>query len=244
MVEVGLALVSLLLMFWYFKPNKKPTVATNWPILGRLPSILRSTDCVNEVITDVCCALGVFFKVRDPKFTQLDYLVTCQPKNMEYILKTNFSNFPKGQAFVKMLDIFGDAIFTMDSDSWVAQRKMLHTRFSSKDFRSFITNVNRSELELALLPLLLHVAKDSSVVDLQDVFLRMTHDTGFTMIFGRNPNLSSSFSEGEFAEAIDVAVETILFRHLVPSTWWKLLRLVIVGQERKYSKEWVTIDET
>ncbi|KAF6148764.1 hypothetical protein GIB67_019372 [Kingdonia uniflora] len=97
---------------------------------------------------------------------------------------------------------------------------------------------------VAPFPLLLHVARDSSVVDLQDVLLRMTHDTGFAMIFGRNPNyLSPSFSEDEFAEAIDVAAEMILFRHLVPSTWWKLLRLVNIRQERKYSKAWVTIDE-
>ncbi|PWA98773.1 cytochrome P450 [Artemisia annua] len=50
-------------------------------------------------------------------------IVTANPQNVEYILKTNFVNFPKGKPFTEILnDFLGCGIFNVDGDLWHAQR--------------------------------------------------------------------------------------------------------------------------
>ncbi|OVA14192.1 Cytochrome P450 [Macleaya cordata] len=240
--EFLLALLSFFSIKWYSK-HKNNLSSLNWPFLGRLPSVLRNAHCVNEVLLDTFNIFGSSFKLKGPVFTRMNYLITCHPQNIEYILKTNFSNFPKGQEFKEIFDIFGDGIFTTDFYPWIQQRKMTHSRFTSKEFRNFVAQVNRSEVEVTLLPLLVHLSKEESTFDLQSVFVRLTFDTSFIMTFGRSPKyLSADFPSNELAEAIEVATETMFYRHVVPSLWWKFMRLLRVGQERENAKARRTID--
>lgn len=55
----------------------------------------------------------------------LSNTITCNPQNIEYILKTRFDNYPKGKPFFTILsDLLGHGIFNVDGDSWNFQRKM------------------------------------------------------------------------------------------------------------------------
>ncbi|CAM8967768.1 unnamed protein product [Rhodiola kirilowii] len=55
----------------------------------------------------------------------LGNVITANPKNVEYILKTRFENYPKGKPFSSILgDLLGKGIFNVDGDEWMFQKKM------------------------------------------------------------------------------------------------------------------------
>ncbi|KAK6118088.1 hypothetical protein DH2020_048175 [Rehmannia glutinosa] len=63
-------------------------------------------------------------------------IVTANPENVEYILKTNFANFPKGKPFTELLgDFLGLGIFNVDGDTWSTQRKLASHEFSARSLR-------------------------------------------------------------------------------------------------------------
>ncbi|MCD7451093.1 hypothetical protein HAX54_009541 [Datura stramonium] len=67
-------------------------------------------------------------------------IVTANPNNVEYILKTNFTNYPKGLPFTEILgDFLGRGIFNVDGELWNAQRKLASHEFSTKSLREFVT---------------------------------------------------------------------------------------------------------
>ncbi|KAI3900748.1 hypothetical protein MKX01_036660 [Papaver californicum] len=241
--EILISVLSFFIIKWYPKYKQFNSFAQHWPVLGKLPQLLKNADCVNAVLVDTFTTYGCSFKLKGPSFTQINYMVTCHPRNIEYILKTNFPNFPKGRDFKEMFDIFGDGIFTTDYDPWLQQRKMTHSRFSSKDLRSLVAKTNKLEVEAALLPLLLSLSETRSVFDLQSAFIRLTFDTSFTMTFGKSPKyLSEGFPCNELAEAIELATETMFYRHIVPSFWWKSMRFLRVGKEKENAKSRRIID--
>ncbi|KAI3915239.1 hypothetical protein MKX01_035498 [Papaver californicum] len=108
-----------------------------------------------------------------PIFTRYKFLVTCHPENLEYILKTNFDNFPKGESFREIFETLGVGIFNVDSDTWRLQRKLAHAV------------LRLGEVKAHLVPLLAHVADEGFSIDLQDVFSRYSYDINMGMIFGR-----------------------------------------------------------
>ncbi|KAM7266380.1 hypothetical protein ACFE04_004277 [Oxalis oulophora] len=72
-------------------------------------------------------------------FNYTEYLVyTTDPRNVEHILQTNFSNYVKGKVLHEQLsDLLGDGIFTVDGDKWKQQRKLASHEFSTKNIREF-----------------------------------------------------------------------------------------------------------
>lgn len=74
-----------------------------WPFVGSLPLLFRNRSRVHDWIaanlratggsaTYQTCIIPLPFLARKEGF----YTVTCHPKNIEHILKTRFSNYPKG----------------------------------------------------------------------------------------------------------------------------------------------------
>ncbi|OUZ99321.1 Cytochrome P450 [Macleaya cordata] len=239
--ELYLALFFFLCFRWYLK--LKNQVLVHWPIVDMLPSLLQNLHRINDWCVDISNTYGGTRVERGPVMGRLNVLFTCDPRNIEYIYRTNFSNFPKGSEYKETFDILGDGLFNIDFDMWHAQRRMARLTFASKKVRDIIAYTTRKVVQDSLLPLLAHVAKQSSILDLEDVFLRYTFDTSFSIIFGRNPNyLSISFPPNEFAEAMDESLEAVFYRHVVPNAWKKLCRWLTIGNERKMDKAWRTID--
>ncbi|OVA14189.1 Cytochrome P450 [Macleaya cordata] len=240
---LGFLCCFLTIISWYFIKQKNQQVLVHWPIVDVLPSLLQNVHRVHEWTVELSNAVGGTIVGRGPIFGRSEVMFTCDPRIVEYMVKTNFPNYPKGSDFLDTFDLIGNGIFNVDFDTWQTQRRMAHTTFTSKEFRSFISNVNRNVVQEALLPLLSHVAKQSSIVDLEDVFLRFAFDSTFTVIFGRNCNyLSIEFPDDEFAKAIDDGTEAMFYRHVTPSPWWKLLRWLKLGKEKKLAEAGKTID--
>ncbi|KAI3993449.1 hypothetical protein MKX01_002462 [Papaver californicum] len=217
----------------------------HWPIFGELPSVLQNLHRIHDWISDVLIASGSTKFVSGPVFWPLNILLTCDPRNVEYILKTNIANFPKGTVHKEAFDILGDSLLNSESDLWHAQRKMATKIFMTRNFRSIVAETSKKLVQDALLPLLAHFAKQPAVhLNLQDVLMRYTFDVSLVIIFGENLKyLDLSLPPNEFAQAVDNGAEAVFHRHLVPSGWWKLCRLLRIGSERKMYKAKKTINE-
>ncbi|CAN1236641.1 Cytochrome P450 704C1 [Linum grandiflorum] len=75
---------------------------------------------------------------------RLTEVYTSDPVNVEFILKTQFHNYAKGDHNYNILSgLLGDGIFAVDGDKWRQQRKISSYEFSTKVLRNFSTVVFR-----------------------------------------------------------------------------------------------------
>ncbi|KAI3952329.1 hypothetical protein MKX01_005196 [Papaver californicum] len=237
--------LSFLYLVCQFIINKqKKLMRIRLPLLDILPSLLYNIHEVHEWTVKFSKLVSGTIVVRGAIFGSSKLLYTCDPRNIEHMAKTKFYNYQKGSDFFETFDLIGNGIFNVEFDQWKAQRKMAHTRFTSKAFRSTVASVTHTIVQDALLPLLSHVAKHEQVVDLEDVLLRFSYDSIFRVVFGGNINtLSIEFPENEMAKAIDDGTEAMFFRNIMPSQWWKLLRWLKLGKEKKSYEAGRTIDK-
>ncbi|KAJ6851746.1 uncharacterized protein M6B38_260270 [Iris pallida] len=166
----------------------------------------------------------------------LNNIVTANPDNVEYMLKTNFNNFPKGKAFSSILgDLLGDGIFNADGELWNFQRKMASLELGSSSVRSNASRIVSNEVRTRLLPLLDSVSASRGTIDLQDIFRRFSFDTICKISFGLDPAcLDLSLPMSEFAAAFDLATSLSARRATATSPLvWKAKRLLDWGSERE-----------
>lgn len=71
-------------------------------------------------------------------------IYTCDPRNIEHVLKTRFSDYTKGEYNQTIVsDVFGHGIFAVDGDKWRQQRKLASFEFSTRVLRDFSCSVFR-----------------------------------------------------------------------------------------------------
>ncbi|KAH1265781.1 Cytochrome P450 94B3 [Glycine max] len=162
-------------------------------------------------------------------------VVTANPRNVEYILKTNFGNFPKGKPFTEILgDFLGCGIFNVDGELWHTQRKLASNAFSTRSLKDFIVKTLQEEVQQRLVPLLEHAARENHVIDLQDVLSRLTFDTVCKVSLGYDPCcLDLSKPLPPLLTAFDTASEVSAARGSAPVFLvWKMKRMLNVGSEK------------
>nr|GLL26316.1 alkane hydroxylase MAH1-like [Ipomoea trifida] len=174
----------------------------------------------------------------------MDILATVDPQNVHYIMSGNFENFPKGKEFKKIFDVLGDGIFNSDLDLWKNQRKLARALIIHQRFHKFLVRTSWNKVEKGLIPVLEFAAERGGVVDLQDVFQRLTFDTTCTLVTGYDPGcLSVDFPDVPFSKAMDDAEEVIFIRHLLPESLWKLQQWLGIGPEKKLSRACEILDQ-
>jgi 12-hydroxyjasmonoyl-L-amino acid 12-hydroxylase / fatty acid hydroxylase len=172
--------------------------------------------------------------------------VTANPANVEYMLKTNFDNFPKGKPFAAVLgDLLGGGIFNVDGEAWRHQRKMASLELGSVSVRSYAYGIIAREVERRLVPVLAGAADGGVVVDLQDVFRRFAFDTICKISFGLDPGcLEPELPMSRFATAFDAASRLCAARAAAASpVVWRAKRLLNVGSERELRRNVALVDE-
>ncbi|KAI3822777.1 hypothetical protein L1987_10375 [Smallanthus sonchifolius] len=166
----------------------------------------------------------------------LNNIITANPDNVEYMLKTNFGNYPKGKAFSSILgDLLGRGIFNVDGSCWNFQRKLASVELGSLSIRSHALNILGDEIQSRLIPLFTSVAdNEDAVLDLQDVFRRFSFDGICKFSFGLDPgSLKPSLPVSELESAFDLSSKLCAERSMAPSTLvWKIKRLFNMGSER------------
>ncbi|XP_062090050.1 cytochrome P450 86B1 [Humulus lupulus] len=217
-----------------------------WPVLGMLPSLASALQTnMYEWISDVLRTQNGTFWFKGPWFSSLNCIVTSDPRNLEYLLKTKFSNFPKGPYFRDTVrDLLGDGIFSADNETWQRQRKTASIEFHSAKFRNLTTESLRELVHARLLPVLEDSIKQLAGIDLQEVLLRLTFDNVCMIAFGVDPGcLQKGLPEIPFAKAFEDATEATVFRFVTPTCLWKAMRYLNVGMEKKLKESLRGVDE-
>ncbi|XP_057533573.1 cytochrome P450 86A8 [Amaranthus tricolor] len=249
-VYVGLilfsAITSYLLWFTYISRSLRgPRV---WPLVGSLPGLIENFERMHDWMADnlrACggtyqtCICAIPFLARKQIVT-----VTCDPRNLEHILKTRFDNYPKGPTWQAVFhDLLGYGIFNSDGDTWLFQRKTAALEFTTRTLRQAMARwVNRS-INARLCPILESAQSQAEPVDLQDLMLRLTFDNICGLAFARDPHtLAPGLPENVFANAFDRGTEASLQRFIFPEIIWRLRKWLRLGLEVSLSRSLVQID--
>ncbi|KAK3416685.1 hypothetical protein EUGRSUZ_H02456 [Eucalyptus grandis] len=163
-------------------------------------------------------------------------VITVDPVNIEHMLRTRFSNYPKGKYYrERFRDLLGSGIFNADDAEWKEQRWLA---MSEKHSSRFVWHSYDTVWELVhhkLLKLLEARAAtpgdDKSLLDIQDVLLQFTFDNICITAFGVNSGcLTVDLPEVRFARAFEEATELTLIRFSVPP-YRRLKEAVRIVQE-------------
>uniref|UniRef100_A0A2K1X9Z8 Cytochrome P450 n=1 Tax=Populus trichocarpa TaxID=3694 RepID=A0A2K1X9Z8_POPTR len=197
-MEVLLSLQILLILFFLslffylyalFPSKKKPANKgfKVYPIVGAIPEFLRNRhrflEWTTETLSHCPTNTAVF-----PRPGKVHGIITANPLNVEYILKTNFENYPKGNRFIKLLgDFLGRGIFNSDGELWRVQRKTASYEFNTKSLRNFVMDNVEVEISTRLVPILAKASKTKQVLDLQDILERFAFDNICKVAFNVDP---------------------------------------------------------
>lgn len=241
------AITCYLLWFTFISRSLKgPRV---WPLFGSLPGLVENSDRMHEWIADnlrACggtyqtCICAIPFLAR----RQGHVTVTCDPRNLEHILKTRFDNYPKGPTWQAVFhDLLGQGIFNSDGDTWLFQRKTAALEFTTRTLRQAMARwVNRA-INSRFCPILETARLEAEPVDLQDLLLRLTFDNICGLAFGKDPKtLSPGLPDNTFATAFDRATEATLQRFIFPEVLWRLKKWLRLGMEVGLSRSLGHVD--
>ncbi|KAH0667004.1 hypothetical protein KY285_028210 [Solanum tuberosum] len=173
----------------------------------------------------------------------LGNVITANPNNVEYMLKTNFDNFPKGKQFSTILgDLLGRGIFAVDGEMWKFQRKMACLELGSVSIRSYAFDIVSDEIRNRLIPLL--KSNIHTVLDLQDVLRRFSFDSICKFSFGMDPGcLKLSLPDSDLQESFDLASKLSAERAMTVSPLvWKIKRGLNIGSEKKLKEAIKKVD--
>ncbi|KAI3787262.1 hypothetical protein L1987_41610 [Smallanthus sonchifolius] len=203
-----------------------------WPILGILPTVALYAYNIYDRGGDVLIKYGGTIYFRGLCMSGTYGIVTSDPVKIEYMLKTNFNNFPKGKAYNERLyDFLGDGIFNADGDLWRMQRRVANSEMHSTRFMRFSMESVKMLVHGKLLKVL--EAKKGCVIDLQDVLLRFTFENTCAVAFGVDTGcLEVELPETPFAKAFEKATFASLTRFLIPHFVWKPMRFFKLGSEK------------
>ncbi|KAJ4896878.1 Cytochrome P450 94B3 [Raphanus sativus] len=217
----------------------------SYPLIGSILSFNKNRHRLLQWYTELL-RLSPSQTITIPLLGNRRTIVTTNPENVEYILKTNFFNFPKGKPFTDLLgDLLGKGIFNVDGHSWSSQRKLASHEFSTRSLRSFAFEVLREEVETRIVPVLSTTADVGATVDLQDVLKRFAFDVVCKVSLGWDPDcLDLTRPVNPLAEAFDAAAEISARRATEPLyAVWKVKRVLNVGSERRLREAIRTVHE-
>lgn len=209
-----------------------------------ISTVLANMHRFHDFATKILIRSGGTFMLKGPWFANMDMLITTHPLDIHHILSKNFSNYPKGDKFREIFDIFGDGIFNADGHLWDIHRKTTISLIKHTNFQSIWETIIWNKVEKGLLPVLESASKLGSETDLQEIFQRLTFDTMCKLILDYDQqSLSLDFPYIPCEKAMPDIAEVIFNRHLFPVIVWKLQRLFRMGDERRLSDAWKTIDQ-
>ncbi|XP_020113703.1 cytochrome P450 86A1-like [Ananas comosus] len=248
-VTAAVAVLVSAYAVWFLVLTRRLSGPRMWPIVGSLPGVianrwrihdwiaenLRSTG---EAATYQTCVLPLPFVARRQGLVT----VTCNPRNLEHVLRTRFDNYPKGPMWQSAFhDLLGQGIFNSDGDTWLLQRKTAALEFTTRTLRQAMARWANRSIKTRLWRILGdHCGVAGAGVDLQDLLLRLTFDNICGLTFGKDPETLSP--DNPFANAFDAATEATLQRFLFPGVFWRLKKALGVGSERSLKRSLEVVD--
>ncbi|KAJ0111481.1 hypothetical protein Patl1_03021 [Pistacia atlantica] len=222
-------------IFCDFQRVSKCSGPPTFPVIGCFVSFYKNQHRLLDWYTELL-AKSATKTIVVSRFGARRTIVTANPENVEYMLKTNFNNFPKGRPFTEILgDFLGYGIFNVDGELWRTQRKLASHEFSANSLKEFLMNTLKDEVENRLLPVLEGVAETSQVVDLQQLLRRLAFNMICKVSFGVDRCcLDPSAPALSLAKAFDMASEISARRATEPLFLvWKIKKWLGIGSERR-----------
>ncbi|GJM91279.1 hypothetical protein PR202_ga07641 [Eleusine coracana subsp. coracana] len=239
----GLALLAICSFYLLVISGRRSgKLRPNAPVAGTVFHQLYYVRRLHDYHTDLSRKHKTFQLLAPASHRQI---YTCDPAVVEHILRTNFANYGKGPFnYENMRDLFGDGIFAVDGDKWRQQRKIASYDFSTRALRDFSGAVFKKNAA-KLADIVSSNAASKQFMDIQasqDLVLKATMDSIFTIAFGLDLNTLGGSGEGSrFATAFDDASEFTLLRYVNP--FWKIMRFLNVGAEATLKKRIKVVDE-
>ena len=237
-------------VIWFSYLSKSLKGPRVWPLLGSLPGLIQNCERMHDWITENLRANGgtyqtCIFAVPFIARRQGMVTVTCDPRNLEHVLKLKFDNYPKGPTWQSVFhDLLGDGIFNSDGDTWRFQRKTAALEFTTRTLRQAMARWVSRAIRIRLCPILSSAMDAGKTVDLQDLLLRLTFDNICGLAFGKDPEtLSPGLPENGFASAFDQATEATLHRFIIPEFIWRMKKWLRLGMELTLSRSILQVDE-
>ncbi|XP_031265116.1 cytochrome P450 94A2-like [Pistacia vera] len=245
----SLLFFSLLSLFFYFFASPKQTLNgfKRYPLFGCLPGFIINDHRLLEWTTQ---------KLKNyPTNTAVIYnpgtvhgVLTANPSNVEYILKTNFENYQKGDVFIAPLeDLLGRGIFNSDGELWKVQRKTASHQFNTKSLRSFVVENVKFETCARLVPMLTKASEREEVLDLQGVLEKFAFDNICKVVFNVDPGCLGGDGAGvgaEFMRAFEDASNRSCGRFRYAFEFlWRLKKFYNIGSERELKKSIAIVNE-
>ncbi|KAI9268173.1 cytochrome P450 [Phascolomyces articulosus] len=186
--------------------QKKTTAPTckGYPVIGSLPYVLWHKEKLYEFIAqqmEEMDTLTMFIQMlgRPPR------VITIDPEIIEYILRSNFANYPKGLIIRQSLgDLLGDGIFTSNGEVWRYQRKMASHIFNVSNFQNRFTEVFVNELDVICREIFDPKIKTQESVDFHDIMHRYTLDSFALLGYGVELKASTNKEDMPFITSFDI----------------------------------------
>ncbi|XP_040383133.1 alkane hydroxylase MAH1-like [Oryza brachyantha] len=237
--------ILLLLVFYFYVAYRisknRPVPPIEWPIIRMLPSVVANLSKMHDYAAALLLSeLGNTLTARGPASSGMRLVITCDPANVRHILaSSSHGNYPKGPEFAEIFDVFGGGFFTVDGERWRRERAKIDGFIREPRLVASMASSCRDKVRDCLLPLLASAAGAGRPVEMRDVASRLMFDVTAMGVFGVDPGyLPVSGGPPEMppahaAAAIDTVMEVAVFRHVVPASWWKAMRRLNVGPERR-----------
>ncbi|KAF3787111.1 Cytochrome P450 94B3 [Nymphaea thermarum] len=235
LIVLALTLLLCSLLIGAKKKGRATYQPPSYPVLGCLISFYSNRYRLLDWYTDLLSRSPTRTIVID-RLGSVPVIVTANPANVEYVLKTWFDNYPKGKPFTDILgDLLGRGIFNSDGNLWYRQRKAASLEFTTRSLRDYALRTVKDEASQRLLPLLQSACAEKRSIDLQEILNRFTFDTVCKVSFGMDPGcLLPSMPTCLLAREFDVAAGICAMRAASPLPWtWKVKRALQIGSEKR-----------
>ncbi|CAM8985116.1 unnamed protein product [Rhodiola kirilowii] len=232
--QLGFLLIAIFIFLIFEFRRLSGQGPASYPIIGCLISFYRNRRRLLTWYTELL-SQSKTQTIVVKRLGATRTIVTANPENVEYVLKTNFNNFPKGKPFTDILgDFLGRGIFNVDGDQWHVQRKMASREFTVTSLRGYANQILKEEVQDRLLPVLEKMV--GKVVDMQELLRRLAFDLVCRETLGFDPCLldpdSDALPVNELGRAFDAASMICAMRGAAAMPLvWKVKRAFGIGSE-------------
>ena len=229
--------------------RKNTLVRWPWGLDGHWQAIVvlsKGADLFDDIILPRYETLKTFTIATN--VFGLDVLDTIEPKNVQALLATNFSDFVLGDRRNKQLGaLLGHSIFTSDGEFWAHSRALFRPVFNRESINDFEETARAANSLIDVLPK--GSGRWTEQVNLMDYFFRFTLDTSTAFLFGHTTDsqlaaagrstgerdsISIAASDQQFVDSFTIAQEWLSMRlradgfywMVQAPKWWRARRLV------------------
>ncbi|KAG2224707.1 hypothetical protein INT45_009022 [Circinella minor] len=189
-----------------------------YPLVGsffqQLQGIKRYYDMQHEQLEN----LGTMTMITSAIFIS-PTITTVDPVNINYILKTNYTNYNKDTHLKNCTKKFcGDGLFVNDGAKWRYHRKTASRVFGTKNIQKCFDRVFVKDLKVVTRRVLDQYASTGASIDIQELMLKFTMNSFIQIGFGKDLQILTEKDVVPLGESFDLCMDHIADLYMNPFT--------------------------